>query len=434
MNRPPLAPLMALFAVIYFVQGIIEPSACLPSQPLQTQLRTWNFSTAEVGYFFFVIGLGWSIKPIFGLISDFLPIGGRRRRPYLVLATAATSLSFLVLATTWGSGGAWLDGVFRLLSRLSGELPSVSQAGWLLLMAGLGVAMTDVVVDALGVERGQALGITGEIQAVQWGGLSVAGLVAGSLGGYIAQHDLQKAMFAGCAALAGVTLAIAGLAVREERQSAVPRGDVRVAAAGLPSLRQLANLAALAAFLFLWNFNPFSSNVLQEYATQELRFSEQFYGHLISIQAVGNILACAAYFWFCRYLPQGLMIHGCILAGMASTAAYWAFEGPRAAIAVSLIFGLTYQLGLLMQFDLAARNCPAGTAATSFAILMAISNVGVQAGINFGGAWYEALATSLGSQAQAFDALVGVGAGFTAACWLIVPLVAWRGDAEKQSE
>jgi hypothetical protein len=62
-----------------------------------------------------------------------------------------------------------------------------------------------------------------------------------------------------------------------------------------------------------------------------------------------------------------------------------------------------------------------------FALLMAISNTGMSAGAYFGGAWYESLSLQLGSPHAAFDALVLIGTGFTAACWLLVPLMKRAG-------
>jgi BT1 family len=431
MSRREVTRLLVLFGSLYFVQGIVETTAFLPSQPLQTQLRGWTFTTTQVGYFFWFIGIAWSIKPLFGLISDFFPIAGRRRWPYLVLSTAATGAAFLAVAALWGTRpdalGGWLPGLFRWLSGIASDQPDVSRLGWLLLIAGTGVAMTDVVVDALAVQRGQPLKITGQIQSVQWGALSVAGLIIGSLGGFVAQHGLQQAMFVGCGLLSLASLAVVLLLVREPRNVAWPAESLRQAAKQLWSGRQLAALLATAAFLFLWNFNPFSNNVLQEYATKELHLSEQFYGHLTSIQAAAEIAACLAYFGYCRRVRLQWLVHGSIVAGIASTLCYWLLRDAWTAVAASVIFGLAYQTGLLIQLDVAARICPTESAGTLFATLMAISNLGLSAGVYLGGSWYERLAESLHSPHLAFHALVGIGAAFTAGCWLVVPVLKWAG-------
>src|SRR6476661_7531747 len=100
--RGEILPLLVLFGSLYFVQGIIEPTACLPAQPMQSQLRGWGLSVEQVGHWFGIIGIAWSIKPLFGLVSDIFPIAGYRRRPYLILSTAGVAVAFLALALLWG--------------------------------------------------------------------------------------------------------------------------------------------------------------------------------------------------------------------------------------------------------------------------------------------------------------------------------------------
>ena len=82
--------------------------------------------------------------------------------------------------------------------------------------------------------------------------------------------------------------------------------------------------------------------------------------------------------------------------------------------------------GTLVQLDLAARNCKAESAGTTFAALMAISNIGVLLGIWLGGNWYDWLADQLQSVPAAYSLLVVLGALSTAACWLLVPAMKWR--------
>jgi MFS family permease len=414
--------LFTTFAVLYFVQGIVEPTACLPYQPVQSQLTAWEFSAKEIGHFFGLIGVAWSIKPLFGLISDFLPIGGRRRKPYLILAGLAVAAAFLILAATRDSssspGGWW----FHALLGASPGRPSIESLGWLLAAVGIGVAMSDVVIDALAVETGQPRGITGPIQSVQWTALSLAGILAGIGGGYVAEHKLQQPMFALCGLLTLVSLAVIVIFVQEPRLPGV-------SGLGVPGFARRANpvsrfvpFLSVAAFLFLWNFNPFSSNVLQQYGTEELKLSEQQFGFMLTIQSVGSIVACLAYGWYCRRLPFGWLLHGSIVAGIASTLTYWLFRDWPTAIAASFIFGLAWQTGVLVQLDLAARICPLSAAGTTFALLMAITNTGQSAGIFVGGAWYDSLTTHFnGNRHLAFHTLVAIGATVTAACWLLVP-------------
>jgi len=224
-----------------------------------------------------------------------------------------------------------------------------------------------------------------------------------------------------------LSLMVVLVVVREPRHSRQPGENLRQAWQQLTSGHKIAILISVGLYLFLWNFNPFSGNVLQHYSTKVLGLSQQFYGNLSSIQGFTQVLACAAYFFVCRRIPFHWLIHASIACGILSTLCYWPMHDARSAVVASLVFGLTYQTATLIQLDLAARVCPTQSAATIFALLMAISNTGMTASYGVGGWWYDALTDQFGSRHIAFDALVAIGAAFTAGCWLLVPLMRWAG-------
>ena len=130
-----------------------------------------------------LLAVPWTIKPIFGLLSDFIPLFGSRRRNYLLLANGLAALSLLLLAfVPIEPGSLWL--LFALL------LPTT-----------MAIALGDVIVDALMVEKGQPLGLTGRFQSIQWAAANVALLLTGVLGGYVAEERAQSLGFAFCGVL-----------------------------------------------------------------------------------------------------------------------------------------------------------------------------------------------------------------------------------------
>ena len=181
-------------------------------------------------------------------------------------------------------------------------------------------------------------------------------------------------------------------------------------------------IIAIGAFLFLWNFNPFSSTVLYYYSTEALHFSEQFVGSLTSWHAVGLLTGSVLYGVICRMIPIRWLIHGSIVAGILATIAYWGYRDATSGVAISLAVGVVYAIGSLIQLDLAARVCRPQTAGTTFALLMSLTNLGTALSQGIGGSIYEAMAERWG-YASAFQMLVAVGAVFTAGCWLLVPLL-----------
>ena len=62
-------------------------------QPLTHFLKqALGWSPVEISASLAVLDVPWVIKPLYGLVSDFLPIAGYRRRPYLLLAAGAVVL------------------------------------------------------------------------------------------------------------------------------------------------------------------------------------------------------------------------------------------------------------------------------------------------------------------------------------------------------
>jgi hypothetical protein len=87
--------LALIFAVVYFAQGMWY----LPNLSLTFLLKeTFHLSAGQSADFFAITIIPWLIKPVYGLISDFVPLFGWRRRSYFLLTTA--------LAAAMGSGGA----------------------------------------------------------------------------------------------------------------------------------------------------------------------------------------------------------------------------------------------------------------------------------------------------------------------------------------
>src|SRR5687768_9459194 len=100
MKRPGRARglhLGVLFGALYFLQGIGEPTDGLMAQPVRTLLGSWGMSVREIRTFSALLAIRWSLKPLYGLLSDFVPLRGSRRRGYLIAASAATAATLLGL-------------------------------------------------------------------------------------------------------------------------------------------------------------------------------------------------------------------------------------------------------------------------------------------------------------------------------------------------
>ena len=390
-----------LFGALAFFQGVAEPSDGLIAQPSWSLLKRWGHGPGDLGAFSMGVGLAWAFKPVLGLLTDFVPLFGRRRRNYLILAgaLAATSMYGLALLPTPPGRFAWL-------------------LGWLA-AATVAWSFADVVADALLIDRGRGSGLVGRFQAVQWASAYAAGIVAGVGGGWLSRDFREHLGFGICGLAATGTLLLASLAVREPRASGQALG-LRGAARELARAARSPSLIGVGAFLFLWNFNPFSTVVLYLHMTRTLGFDEDFYGTTQSLMAVGSILGCAAYPALARWVATPALVRLSIGLGVASTLAFAGMSGRASAVAVSLVVGVIYMTATLIQLDLAARACPLEAAGTVFALLMALENLAGSLSTGLGG-WAYARGLERWGATTSFQLLVLIGATFTASSWLILP-------------
>jgi predicted MFS family arabinose efflux permease len=392
-----------LFGAMYFVQGIGEPTEGLVGQPVKSFLKANEYSAAEITSFSALLALPWAIKPLYGVLTDFVPLFGLRRRSYLLVATFATTLGLVAL--------------FALFHR------DISREALLaaLLIPSVGIAFADVVIDALMVEKGQHYAATGRFQSIQWAALYAAAILAGPIGGSLARHQAQEYGFLICGVAAGVSLMLTYFFVREV-PVARERHGIREAWKTLRRAATTPGLPAVAGFLFLWNFNPFANDVLYLHLTEGIGADEQFYGWTVALLGMSSVAASIAYGFYCNRVPFGVLLHASIALGVVATSSYGLVVGEASAVAITPLVGFTYMTGVLIQLDLAARACPPDVAGTAFALLMAITNVSLSSAIALGGSLYDRW-SAMWSPHAAFQMLVGLGAAFSIGCWAFVPFL-----------
>src|SRR5262245_57047028 len=199
-SRRPLIGLSALFGLLYFVQGIVEPTDGLLSQPIKSLLRNWDYSAASTAWFIAILSLAWAIEPVYGLLTDFVPFAGTQRRCYLLLTTAVACFS--------------MTAVYFL--PLTSERAIVLLI--LLLPSAVAIAFSDVVIDAMMVGAGRQYDMTGRLQSVQWACMYAAMIMTGVVGGALSQWGMQQAGFLIAALSCAVSLLAVWMLVGEPPQ------------------------------------------------------------------------------------------------------------------------------------------------------------------------------------------------------------------------
>jgi MFS family permease len=381
--------LAILFAVVYFAQGMWS----LPVQTMTLVLKERGLSSSAVADFFLLSTIPWVIKPAYGLLSDFVPLFARRRKSYFLLASGMASAAGLAMALT-ADHGYW-------------------RLALLYTAMGLGLAVVDVLADAVMVETGKPRGLTGAFQSVQWAAISVATLAVGVLGGYLAHARSMRGAFLLAACFPLVSFAMV-LAFLREAPSRFDRAAVREALGAIRDAATHRDMWVVAGFIFLANFNPLFGPSFLYYQTDVLRLDQRFIGLLGSVTACGGIVGAVIYAPLSRRVPLKRLILFTIGGGAAGTFAYLFYRGPVSASVIDAVYGV---LGMLLQLsllDLAAKSCPPRAEGTFFALLMSILNGSTQLSTNAGGRLYDALG---------FAPLVLISTAMTALAWLLLPLV-----------
>jgi MFS family permease len=382
--------LSVIFAVVYFAQGMWS----LPVQAITFTLKErFGYTARDVATLFTITDAPWLIKPVYGLLSDGVPLFGRRRQSYFMLASG------LAAAAGYALGG------------LGGHTPTL--IGSLFTAMGLGLAFTDVLTDALMVENGKRLGLTGGFQAVQWASIYTASVAVGVGGGMLTERHALGLAFLCSAVFPTLSFVMAIFFIREPRVRR-QAGQFRRTWAAIRGSMRSRDLWAVAGFILFWTFSPSLGTPLFYYQTDTLKFSQQFIGTLLSLSAAGAIIGALAYGGLSRVLPLTWLLNGAIGSGVASTLAYLFYAGPTAAVVIDTAAGCVGMLATLAFLDLAAKASPRQAEGTFFALLMSIYNAGTQGSQIVGGWLYDSVG---------YANLVLISAAVTALCWLIVPLV-----------
>ena len=306
------------FAAVYFVQAAVSISA----------LAQFLFTRNELGLSFVELGIlaalptiSWSIKPIYGFITDLVPIRGYRRRPYLHIMPLITI-------------GSWLYIWQFAQSFISFAIP--------LMIANIGLGFTDVICDGLVVQQSDKE-TAGRYQSICWGSLTVGAIVTTFLSGILLGRGIVgvRGMFLITALVPLITFGLSFL-VKEKRISGwkerkvhhaispvyilgavlafavtiallLPRESANAAANGMYVIliwfvwfafyfRHLMNLKVIgksifvaAIFTFLWRFTPSFGAPWQDYFINQIQIDQETYQYFGVVAYVGWLIGAIVF-------------------------------------------------------------------------------------------------------------------------------------------
>jgi MFS family permease len=394
-----ISRLMLFFAIVYAVEGVGQVKAGVMWQPLTHYLKeTQDWNPVRIAASLAVLDVPWVVKPLYGIISDFLPIFGYRRRSYLLLANVGAIAAFL-----------WTTQVLAPAAIV-----------FTLTLTAIAMAVSSTVCGALLVESGQKHQASGAFVNQQWLWFNIAVVVASLVGGELievlsAAGALHTA--AAIASVAPIAVAVSSTALIDERRSRMNVAELRRALRGFLEALRSRTLWLIAAFLFCYYFSPGFGTPLYFHMTDHLRFSQRTIGMLASVGGLGWIAGGLIYRYLLSHLTTRALLNLSILAGTLVTLAYLGLVDEASAVAISFVSGIAGMIAVIATLTLAADHCPERSEGFAFAALMSVINLANPVSDTTGAFLYQYLFH------QALTPLIVVSAAFTAFIFVLVPLL-----------
>ncbi|HYA06172.1 MAG TPA: MFS transporter [Xanthobacteraceae bacterium] len=397
-DRHAITRLLIFFALVYVVEGLGQVVGLI-SQPLTYYLKEIHgWSPLQVTAFVTVFNLPWIIKPVYGLISDFVPLFGYRRKSYLIIANLAAI-----------GGYFWVT-----------QLNAPANLGVALLITAYAMAISSTLCGGVLVENGQRLSESGAFVNQQWLWFNIAAMAAAIGGGQLVQHLPAAAALHVAAAIVGVAplaVIVGTIFLIPEKKTSINVQGMKDTLRGLLTAFERRQLWIVAGFIFLYYFSPGLSTPLYYHMTDNLKFSQAYIGLLGSIGAAGWVVGALLYRKFFGGLTLKNLINLSIALGTVTTAAFLLLWNEAAAAIISFGAGFAAMLATVATLTLAADYCPPRAEGFSFAVLMSIINFANTVADNVGSFLYTHVLH------KSLPPLIVISAAFTAVAFVLVPLL-----------
>ncbi len=389
---------MLFFAIVYLVEGIGQARVGIIYQPLTHYLKDIGWSALQVAAYFAVLNFPWIIKPAFGLVSDFVPLLGYRRKSYLIMASLCAVAAFAVIARQAEPGAIALP----------------------LLLTSYAMATASTLCGALLAENGQTFRLSSTFVSQQWLWFYIAIMASSFAGGALVESfpalsALQMA--AAIAAIAPIAVVLASLFLLDEPKVSANAAEMRRTFRSLVTATTSARLYIVALFLFLYSFAPGFGTPLYYFMTDELKFSQSYIGVLGAIASAGWIAGALAHRYLLRGLSPKALLNLSIVLGTLSAASFLLLADPVTAAIVNFANGVALMIATIATLTLAADYSPRRAEGFAFAGLMSIMNLAELASSTVGAWLYD----------DVFDGRLGpliiVSAASTAFTLVLVPML-----------
>lgn len=364
--------------------------------PLTIYLKeSLKLSPAQLASFSSLIFLPWTVRPVYGIIADVLPIFGYQFKSYFFICYT------LALAVLLGLSGS--------------QSYTVSLLSFGVTLVSTSIAFSDVLTDKMMVIQGKLLNNTARLQAAQWTALGFGKALLYYISGWLAQNSNLATAFLLTATVPFIGLVATLLLVDEKKQQKAGSLQTSLKAFWL-SIRTRQFLAVMGFIACLeFTLVPPLVNYIIYYYKDILNFDAQSIGLLGTYEAIANGLGAVVFGLSAFKIPRQMLLYIAIGLTGVSTIGLLFIHDMHSAILVSLFFGFFAMIAMLGVLEIAARSCPIGVEGSTFALLMSVYILAKQPGPILGGYLYDI--------GVPVSTLVIVSTIFTMLCWFLIPIL-----------
>lgn len=321
-----------------------------------------------------ITSIPWIVKPLWGLLTDVLPMGGYRRRPYLIFSGLLGIVSLLVLSLH-----KQLHVFFALVAMTVGSA---------------GVAIADVTIDACVAQNSISHPLlAADMQSLCGLSSSIGSLVGFSISGLLV-HAIGSQGVLGLLSIPSALVCTVGMLIKEEPMPNFVYKEVchnlvqanktmwttlKCPAVWRPCLYMYISLALsvnIQEGMFFWYTDTKSGP----------SFSQGKIGFMYAVGAIGSLLGVLLYQNILKDHPfRGLLLWSQLLSGLSGMldlmlVLRWnlKFGMPDFFFVVidETVSQLISRLKWMPLLVLSSKLCPPGIEGTFFALLMSIDNFG----------------------------------------------------------
>ncbi|WOG83990.1 hypothetical protein DCAR_0103169 [Daucus carota subsp. sativus] len=322
-----------------------------------------------------ITNIPWLVKPLWGLLTDVVPVFGYRRRPYFIFAGIFGLISMLFLSLHKS-----LHIAFALLS---------------LLVGSTGVAIADVTIDACVAQKsGSHPSFAADMQSLCSLSTSIGALVGFSISGIFVHLIGPRGVYGLLTIPAGLLLVV-GFVLKEPPIHNFAYGQVHVkfqdAASSMWNTLKYPDVWRPCLYMYL-SF-ALSLNIYEGMfywytdSKDGPTFSKEAIGYMLSIGSVGSLLGAFMYQYGLKDHPfRNILFWAQLVLGLSGMLDFvlvlrlnLKFGIPDYLFAVidESIYRMTATLKWMPLLVLSSKLCPPGIEGTFFALLMSIDNAGL---------------------------------------------------------